>query len=448
MRGSADVTSSSSSMMWWSNDRHLYDEDFLDADCDADIVPFDEDTNVDSLLWTYLTNYFIWINAWAFAMVLLCKARSAKRRMRADELDPKASSTLLLSKNSSSSSGQSSAPLLLDSLSSIQLMACYFVVIGYTFGIAGIGHQIITSKESIGQAVFVRLTSVGANMSGSILLYIAASISLQKSADGGGGGGDDDDIDGDAKLQQQQKEQQQQDETQRNYRFGVCCGLTIVGIILTVFVETAGVFAGIVIGAAGFVWLFFIYAIQAFRIRNILESLDAIHRQHQPQPQQQPEQPNDTVQPQHFEDDAMDDDAHNNNAISASAAESNVANEETAINDHQYNASSTSPTTGLPSELVSANDISNRLIMKSTGILLLGVGTILQITLSSTCGKGGYETCFEDCPLPTDPTVFNHNAWFHVIYHLGTIIWGLAEIALPSTSSLEIIQYQLRRHRH
>jgi len=71
------------------------------------------------------------------------------------------------------------------------------------------------------------------------------------------------------------------------------------------------------------------------------------------------------------------------------------------------------------------------LVLKVLGVVTMIVGPLLQVFLSPTCGHDAYETCFEDCPLP-DPTVFNHNALFHVVYMFGLIILACVEVISPS----------------
>lgn len=58
---------------------------------------------------------------------------------------------------------------------------------------------------------------------------------------------------------------------------------------------------------------------------------------------------------------------------------------------------------------------------------------IEQFVLSGTCGVGGYEDCFANCPL-SDPTVFNHNALFHILLLVGVCLLAIGELALPTHS--------------
>ena len=49
------------------------------------------------------------------------------------------------------------------------------------------------------------------------------------------------------------------------------------------------------------------------------------------------------------------------------------------------------------------------------------MGLAVQLILAPLCGDGGYEECFEECPL-SDPAIFNHNALFHVMVAVGVFI--------------------------
>jgi len=71
-------------------------------------------------------------------------------------------------------------------------------------------------------------------------------------------------------------------------------------------------------------------------------------------------------------------------------------------------------------------------IMKAISGLIMIAGMLVQVLLSGTCGRGGYQDCFKDCPLPQE---FNHNALFHVLYLIGVMGFGWAEYRLPSNGS-------------
>jgi hypothetical protein len=70
-------------------------------------------------------------------------------------------------------------------------------------------------------------------------------------------------------------------------------------------------------------------------------------------------------------------------------------------------------------------------IAKGFGVLLMFFGLIVQLLLRGTCGGGGYEDCFEECPLP-NPSKFNHNALFHLLHMFGVLLLAVAEDRHPS----------------
>lgn len=73
-------------------------------------------------------------------------------------------------------------------------------------------------------------------------------------------------------------------------------------------------------------------------------------------------------------------------------------------------------------------------------IMISGIG--VQFLLAPYCGDGQYENCFDKCPLPA-PT-FNHNALFHVLYLIGTILIGVSEIhALRHTDESEEVDMKV-----
>lgn len=64
--------------------------------------------------------------------------------------------------------------------------------------------------------------------------------------------------------------------------------------------------------------------------------------------------------------------------------------------------------------------------VKSIGVALLLAGLLVQIFLRGKCGDGGYQDCFRECPLP-NPTVFNHNGLFHIVFMVGLMVLAFAE---------------------
>jgi hypothetical protein len=70
-------------------------------------------------------------------------------------------------------------------------------------------------------------------------------------------------------------------------------------------------------------------------------------------------------------------------------------------------------------------------IAKGFGVILMWFGLIVQLLLRGKCGDGGYEDCFEECPLP-NPSKFNHNALFHLLHMFGVLLLAVAEDMHPS----------------
>jgi high-affinity nickel permease len=73
-------------------------------------------------------------------------------------------------------------------------------------------------------------------------------------------------------------------------------------------------------------------------------------------------------------------------------------------------------------------------VAKMLGVLFMFLGLVVQLVLRGTCGGGGYEDYFEECPLP-NPTKFNHNALFHLLHLIGVILLAVAEDRHPSCSA-------------
>ena len=65
-----------------------------------------------------------------------------------------------------------------------------------------------------------------------------------------------------------------------------------------------------------------------------------------------------------------------------------------------------------------------------------------QFIHSETCGKSGYENCFNDCPL-SDPVIFNHNDIFHILLIVGMCLLTISELKLP-THVLWELQFCIR----
>ncbi|KAL3902510.1 MAG: hypothetical protein SGILL_010796 [Bacillariaceae sp.] len=72
---------------------------------------------------------------------------------------------------------------------------------------------------------------------------------------------------------------------------------------------------------------------------------------------------------------------------------------------------------------------SGRSIMRyiaAMGNAFIIAGLLAYVFLAPVCGsEEAYENCFRDCPLPTNPLVFNHNALFHTLVALGLLFQGI-----------------------
>jgi hypothetical protein len=73
-------------------------------------------------------------------------------------------------------------------------------------------------------------------------------------------------------------------------------------------------------------------------------------------------------------------------------------------------------------------------IFRALALVLYLFGFIVQVGLGGVCGVGGYESCFEECPLP-DASNFNHNAIFHILVAASLVMLGVLEFVSPSESS-------------
>ena len=63
------------------------------------------------------------------------------------------------------------------------------------------------------------------------------------------------------------------------------------------------------------------------------------------------------------------------------------------------------------------------------------ISLMIQASWEPACGLAAYEVCFEDCPLP-NPTVFNHNALFHVLMVVSLVVQAIAEYKYPTHVTL------------
>jgi hypothetical protein len=68
--------------------------------------------------------------------------------------------------------------------------------------------------------------------------------------------------------------------------------------------------------------------------------------------------------------------------------------------------------------------------LASLGCVTIIAGALTQVSLARKCGDSGYETCWEDCPLP-NPLKFNHNSLFHVIVAFGLLLQMIGRYDTP-----------------
>ena len=70
------------------------------------------------------------------------------------------------------------------------------------------------------------------------------------------------------------------------------------------------------------------------------------------------------------------------------------------------------------------------------GFMLTLAGLAIQLGLAPTCGSAAYDSCFQDCFLPS-PGTFNHNGLFHVMIILALILQLFARFVPKDESKHE-----------
>merc|ERR1719498_360384 len=70
-----------------------------------------------------------------------------------------------------------------------------------------------------------------------------------------------------------------------------------------------------------------------------------------------------------------------------------------------------------------------RSFINGAAVSLCALGFLVQVLLEPTCGRAGYDSCWEDCVLPAPD--FNHNALFHVMVAVGLLVLGARMVAAP-----------------
>jgi hypothetical protein len=114
-------------------DRFLYNQAYLDANCDASAVPLNEDNGVDSSVATFATNYVLAAVTIFTAFVLSTKEDKER----------------------------------------VGLFVCiYLFSTGLAFGIAGVGHQLSEEKEELLNRILIPLVAVFGNVGTYALLRV------------------------------------------------------------------------------------------------------------------------------------------------------------------------------------------------------------------------------------------------------------------------------------
>ena len=76
----------------------------------------------------------------------------------------------------------------------------------------------------------------------------------------------------------------------------------------------------------------------------------------------------------------------------------------------------------------------NAIKVLSVILYFLG-GAYFFLVYESTCGYGGYESCFEECTMFSNPVAFNHLAVFHILLIAAFGFHGTAEYFEPTRMS-------------
>jgi hypothetical protein len=114
----------------------LYDQAYLDANCDSAVVPLNVDNGVDSSIATFSTNYVIAVITLFFATIVLLHAL----------------------KNDKECTGK--------------FMSLYLASTGVAFGLGGIGHQFSEEKEELLNRILLPIVSFFGNVGTYSLLYV------------------------------------------------------------------------------------------------------------------------------------------------------------------------------------------------------------------------------------------------------------------------------------
>lgn len=117
----------------WYHPRELYDETFLDANCDQEQVPVNEENGVDSSLATYATNYVMAVIGIVYAILM------SRRK---------------------------------DTECANLFISIYFLCTSLSFGVAGVGHQFSQEKKDLVNQYLIRVVALFGNVGTFSLLRV------------------------------------------------------------------------------------------------------------------------------------------------------------------------------------------------------------------------------------------------------------------------------------
>lgn len=149
--------------------RMLYDQAYLAADCDASVVPFNEQNSGDSSVATFATNYMITAASIIPGCMILRRTMKAmngnnkqSRSTRDDDDDEQHNS------NTTSDCGDAAAASI--------SVGLFLIIQGLAYGAAGVGHHFSTELEEPLNQVMLRLVSFFSTLASfflvkSVILY-------------------------------------------------------------------------------------------------------------------------------------------------------------------------------------------------------------------------------------------------------------------------------------
>mmetsp|Transcript_16984 Transcript_16984/g.32235 ORF Transcript_16984/g.32235 Transcript_16984/m.32235 type:complete len:316 (-) Transcript_16984:29-976(-) len=141
-----DIFRESITMTATGQNRELYNQDFLDANCNPDAVPFNEQNGVDSSVATFSTNYIVSAIAIFFALHMRKTFYQSPPQQQDDHNDDKEHVEVAVS--------------------------VYFICTGLSFGIAGLGHQFSKEQEEVLNQYLLRIVAFFGNVANFALLRV------------------------------------------------------------------------------------------------------------------------------------------------------------------------------------------------------------------------------------------------------------------------------------